>query len=127
MEITLDFTGSENVKIENQSDLVATGVVKPMTSQIIAVLRAYDLQWNTQCKIKLKKGSPSIEDQERFIKEDAERLRQDIEKAKVDWKNFPITISTHDQVLAHIRKTGTNFIDVSFPPVERSICDPTKG
>jgi hypothetical protein len=30
-------------------------------------------------------------------------------------------------VLNHIKKTGTNFIDVDFPPVDRSVFDPSKG
>jgi len=75
----------------------------------------------------MSKRSPTIVEQESFIREDANRLKQDIKKAERDWKNFPMAVSTHEQVMAHIRKTGTNFIDISFPPSERSICDPSKG
>jgi len=59
VDITLDFSGSENIKIENQPELEAQALIKPMTSQIVAVVRAYDVNWNTQCRIKMSKKSPS--------------------------------------------------------------------
>ena len=74
VDFTLDFTGSENIKIENQSDLVAQAMIKPMSSHIVAVVRAYDVNWNLQCKIRMSKRSPTMEEQETFIKEDASRL-----------------------------------------------------
>ena len=64
VDITLDFTGGENIKIENQEGFVAKCSVKPMSSSVIAVIRAYDVTWSTPCKIKMSKRSPTIEDQE---------------------------------------------------------------
>lgn len=64
VDVTLDFTGGENIKIENQDGLVASGCIKPMSSSIIAVVRAYDINWSTPCKIKMSKRSPTIEEQE---------------------------------------------------------------
>ncbi len=61
MNITLDFTGGENIKIEN-SDFVVNATIKPMSSQVVAIVRAYDVEWSTPCKIKMSKKSPSIED-----------------------------------------------------------------
>jgi hypothetical protein len=69
VDITLDFTGGKNIKIENNEGLAATAQVKPMSSQTIAVVRAYDVTWTTPCKIKMAKRSPSIEEQELFIKD----------------------------------------------------------
>jgi hypothetical protein len=43
VDITLDFSGSSNIKLENQADLTASATIKPMTSQIVAVARAYDV------------------------------------------------------------------------------------
>ncbi len=67
VDIALDFSGAENIKIENNDGLVASAVVKPMSSQVIAVIRAYDVTWSTPCKIRLSKRSPTIEEQEAFI------------------------------------------------------------
>ena len=62
VDITLDFTGGLNIKLENNDSLVATTQIKPMSSQVIAVIRAYDVTWSTPCKIKMAKRSPSIEE-----------------------------------------------------------------
>jgi hypothetical protein len=53
VEITLDFSEGFNVKVENSSDLVATSVVPPMSTDTICVLRAYDETWANPCKIKM--------------------------------------------------------------------------
>ena len=74
VDITLDFTGSENIKIENQPELTASATIKPMSTQVIAVVRAFDVNWNTQVRIKLSKRSPTLDEQEKFIREDRTRL-----------------------------------------------------
>jgi hypothetical protein len=30
-------------------------------------------------------------------------------------------LATHEQFIAQIKKNGTNFIDIDFPPIEKSI------
>jgi hypothetical protein len=50
VDVTLDFTGSENLRINNEEELVIKAVVEPMTSKIIALVRAYDLTWSNPCK-----------------------------------------------------------------------------
>ena len=54
VEITLDFSEGFNIQIENSSDLKATAIVKPMSSDTVAVVRAFDETWATPCKIKYK-------------------------------------------------------------------------
>lgn len=81
VDITLDFSGGLNIKLENTQGLVAQATIKPMTSHIVAVIRAYDVNWSVPCKIKMSKKSPSLEDQEQFIKDDKNRLDQDIQQA----------------------------------------------
>ena len=50
VDVTLDFTGSENLRINNEEELVIKAVVEPMTSKIVALVRAYDLTWSNPCK-----------------------------------------------------------------------------
>ena len=50
MDVTLDFTGSENLRINNEEELIVKTVVEPMTSKIVALVRAYDLTWKNPCK-----------------------------------------------------------------------------
>ena len=92
--ITLDFTGSENIKIENQPELLASAQVRPMSTHVVACVRAYDVNWNTQVRIKLTKLSPSLEEQERFIRDDRVRLEKEIREAEINWGNFPLRIAS---------------------------------
>jgi len=62
VDITLDFTGGLNIKIENNDSLVATAQIKPMASQVVAVVRAYDITWSTPCRIKLAKRGPTLQE-----------------------------------------------------------------
>jgi len=50
VDVTLDFTGSENLRINNEEELVIKAVVEPMTSKIVALVRAYDFTWSNPCK-----------------------------------------------------------------------------
>lgn len=98
-----------------------------MTTQVIAVVRAYDVNWNTQVRIKMTKLSPALDEQEKFIKDDRNRLEKEMREAEVNWGNFPLRIASQDLIKQHIKKTGTNFVDISYLPVDRSIFDPAKG
>ena len=64
-----------------------------MATQVIAVVRAYDVNWNTQVRIKMTKQSPPIEEQERFIRDDRLRLEKEIKEAELNWGNFPLRIA----------------------------------
>jgi hypothetical protein len=99
-DITLDFTGGQNIQIENQEGLVAKATIKPMSSSVVAVIRAYDTTWSTPLKIKLSKRSPTKEDQEEFIKDDLRRLESEIRLAQSNWANFPIKVATQEKFLA---------------------------
>jgi len=51
VEITLDFSEGFNIQMENSADLKATAVIKPMQSDTVAVVRAFDETWANPCKI----------------------------------------------------------------------------
>ena len=56
-----------------------------------------------------------------------DKLNEEIQVARDNWTNFPWRNCTQDELLKKLRTTGTNFVDVDFPPVDRSIFDPKKG
>ena len=62
VEITLDFTEGFNIQLENSSDLKATAEIQPMTTDTVAVVRAYDETWANPCRITLSKKSPPLDD-----------------------------------------------------------------
>ena len=82
VEIDLDFSEGFNVRIENSNDLHAHSVIQPMGSDTICVLRAFDETWANPCKIKMKKRSPPIEVQKRFVKDHEVQLQREVEKAQ---------------------------------------------
>ncbi len=51
VEIVLDFSEGFNIQLENSNDLRAVAVIKPMSSDTVAVVRAYDETWANPCKI----------------------------------------------------------------------------
>jgi hypothetical protein len=51
VEVTLDFSEGFNIQLENSADLKATAIIKPMSSDTVAVVRAYDETWANPCKI----------------------------------------------------------------------------
>ena len=60
----LDFTEAKNIKLEGemQGVKIINATIKPMRSHIVAILRAYDVEWTTSCKIKVLKKSPPLEE-----------------------------------------------------------------
>jgi hypothetical protein len=52
VEVTLDFSEGFNIALENSQDLKATALIKPMQSDTVAVVRAFDETWANPCKIR---------------------------------------------------------------------------
>lgn len=51
MDVTLDFTDGFNIQVENSTDMIASATLRPMSSETIAVVRAYDESWANPAKI----------------------------------------------------------------------------
>jgi hypothetical protein len=52
VDIILDFSDGFNIQIENSPNLMAQATIKPMSSETVAIVRAFDEQWASPCKIK---------------------------------------------------------------------------
>ena len=83
VDISLDFSAeSENIALDGSQEengaaevaspkrLKAQAVVKPMTSQIVAVVRAYDKEWSTACRVTLRKRTPTWDEQRQELEEE---------------------------------------------------------
>lgn len=77
----------------------------------------------------MKKRSPSIEEQKQFIKGSLLQLERDVVKNEGFWKDFPLAVATADQIVEKLKVMGSNanFIDIDFPPLDKSIQDPKLG
>ena len=85
VEVTLDFTTAMNIGIDSsqeESSIIAKGIVGPMRSGVVALVRAYDVEWNTKCKITVIKRSPdSIDEQKELLKECLRRIERELDQA----------------------------------------------
>lgn len=52
MEVTLDFSSALNIKVLTNPESV---VIEPFTTRIVAIVRAYDIQWTTQVNVRVVK------------------------------------------------------------------------
>ena len=55
-EITLDFAEALNVELDNGTR-EAKATIGAYRSEIVAVLRAFDVEWTTKCKVTVTKRS----------------------------------------------------------------------
>ena len=122
--VTLDFTDGFNIKLENSPDLKVTSVIGPMSSDTVAVLRAYEESWANPCKAQVEKRSAGLEEQKTFIRQQVAAVEREAGKQENGvWKDFPVQVATVEQIKDKIRTLGNNanFIDVEFPPMDKSI------
>ena len=68
--IALDGSLEETAEVASPKRLKAQAVVKPMTSQIVAVVRAYDKEWSTACRVTLRKRTPTWDEQRQELEEE---------------------------------------------------------
>mmetsp|Transcript_3423 Transcript_3423/g.2406 ORF Transcript_3423/g.2406 Transcript_3423/m.2406 type:complete len:167 (-) Transcript_3423:715-1215(-) len=129
VEVTLDFSEGFNIQMENSNDLVATATIQPMQSDTVAILRAFDETWANPCKVNVVKKSPSIEEQKAFIKGSLIQLEREVQKNEIFWKDFPQKVAPLSELKEKLFSQGmnANFIDIEFPPQDKSIQDPSKG
>ncbi len=52
VDITLDFSEGFNIQLDNTSEMKAEATINPMSSDTVAVVRAYDETWSNPCKVK---------------------------------------------------------------------------
>ena len=61
VDITLDFTlESKNIQLMNSTTNILTATIMPFETRLIAIVRAYDVEWSTKCAIKIVKRAPSL-------------------------------------------------------------------
>mmetsp|Transcript_7254 Transcript_7254/g.5247 ORF Transcript_7254/g.5247 Transcript_7254/m.5247 type:complete len:157 (+) Transcript_7254:15-485(+) len=110
--VELDFSSAENIKVMNvdEGEMVSSATINPMTSGLVATVRAYNVTWNTSCKIKMLKQSAPIEMQKELLKDDIAELEEKIAKAQEDWKTMPAVLMSDDEISKHV----TEFDQESF-------------
>ena len=83
VEVTLDFTSEgKNIQVVNSPSGVVTATVMPYESRLVAVVRAYDIEWSTKCAVRIVKRPPSEAEQRAIIGEgQLARMAEEISNA----------------------------------------------
>ncbi len=50
---------------------------------------------------------------------------KEVAKNELFWKDFPLSVATADQIKQKLQQLGSNanFIDIDFPPLDKSISE----
>lgn len=100
MTVELDFSSAENVKVENvdEDSMVSSATIMPYTSGLVATVRAYNVTWNTSCKIRMVKQAPPMDVQKELLKDELADLDAKIAKAHEDWKTTPAVLLNDEEI-----------------------------
>jgi hypothetical protein len=120
MNFTVDFTGSRNVEIEGQKDLIQKTTIEPFQKIIVAKLRLYK-SWNLKTKFKFSLTLPEISIQKKYLKPYLNQIEEMIgltdEIRDVDFEMLP-----EKDLFDYLEKIKVNnFIDHDFLPINNSI------
>jgi hypothetical protein len=83
VEVTLDFTSEgKNIQVVNSTSGVVTATVMSYESRLVAIVRAYDVEWSTKCSVRIVKRPPSESAQQAIIgEEELARIGEEIRAA----------------------------------------------
>ena len=119
MNFTVDFTGSKNVELEGQSDLIKKTVINPFEKIKVAKLRLFK-SWNLKTKFKFSLNLPEIEIQQKYI----EPLRDDINELIGETQeliDMDFEMTPEKDLFAYLEENNLKFLDHDFLPINNSI------
>lgn len=73
VEVKLDFSKAVNLKVEHSGPIV-TAEVGPLKTQVVALVRAFDREWTTECEVSVEKRSPPLEVQRELISAELQKV-----------------------------------------------------
>lgn len=119
LDFTVDFTGSNNVRFENQSSLIKNTKIQPFSKVEIARL-LLEKKWNVKTKFKFTLQMPSLTAQREYLLPIFLSIQNEVaSKAymnKIDFGSMPDSES-----FEYFASNKTQFIDHDFPPIFKSI------
>jgi len=117
----IDFTGSEDIVIENSEDMQISTIIDAESADTVAIVKEFihsRLHW----QVSWHKQQPSQDKITQYSMKAAAQLKGPIERAKKIFKKFPLAESTLEEIEAHLlENTCKNFVDPEFPPCDESV------
>ena len=123
VKFTLNFTGSENFRVEGSNDLVMTATVRPFNRHALGTITLVNKDKRASLKMSCEWTMEEAKDSETadFHKAHVEKMTKLIEEAHT--LNFPEALDDpQNKTVQEICATyGKSFIDYSFPPNDSSL------
>ena len=113
---TVDFTGSEDLVIENSDEQVIETHIAAESAEVVAIVKEQPhSRFNWQCS--WRKLQPSKEQQDAHIEKLSMNLNAMIERSKKVFAQFPLAEEELETIEKHLfENTFKNFYDPEFPP-----------
>lgn len=121
LRFTIDFTGSEDIQIENSEDLVLENIVQAECAETLAVVKEFPhsrLMW----QVNWTKLEPPRERQLMYQAKAHANLNSTIERAKKIFKSYPLAEQSFENIEKELfENTFKSFVDPEFPPNDESL------
>ena len=117
VEVTSDFSDSENLYIEGTSKLLTTTTVHPFSKTKIATLKLLD-DWSIKSKFKCKIIDPPKAIIIDAIKREKNEISLKLKNSKSIFTKILPDLSPLNEVEKLLSSNNLNFIDNDFPPVD---------
>ena len=131
LEFVADFSGSENVLLEDNDKMMTITKINPFSTQIVAKL-ILKKEWKLKSKFKYfkifflnhkflnrftLKPAPK-EFQLKYIQNDLIKLKNEMQQAFNILQKYPISLIPFNDVLQILNSHHIQFIDFEFPPLD---------
>ena len=117
LEFTANFAGSTGIKLDNNEGLLQITEIGPFSTKIVAILYLENF-FSLKSKFKYISSNCSIEIQEKFIKDDVNKLENEMKNTfQFLNENYKADMNVN-QLRKVLKDNKIKFIDPEFPPIK---------
>lgn len=119
IQLTVDFEGSENIKINKKGDMKVTLDLQPFLKTFFAKVKLKK-NWNLKTTVFVNKKLPPLDLQLKYLEPIWRSDNQHIQTIK-EFNTVDFTNSEDSKIIDFFTNKGTQFIDSEFPPNYESL------
>lgn len=120
LEFTADFSGSENVVLEEASGLVKTTNIQPFKTETVAVL-LMNRQWSLKSRFKFTLRPVPKSTQEAYLVKEEVRIKDLRKRCAEALVRIPVSITPLNELEQVLIGKNLHFVDPEFPPEDNSV------
>lgn len=124
LDFTVDFSGSKNVELEGNPNLIKQTIIEPFTKVIVAKL-LLEKNWNLKTKFKFSMQLPPMDLQQKHMLPVLALLDEEIKRTK-SLDRIDVLNMTERSLFDYLQSNKWQFIDHEFLPNNKSIAENPK-